>query len=422
MTLIKTSLLNGIAVIIKMMTLLGINKILAIYVGPSGYAALGQFQNAVQMITTFASGAINTGVTKYTAEYYEDEVRQHTVWRTAGTIALAGSLITTVLVMLFNRQLAGWFLKDEALGSVFIWFAATLVLFVFNTLLLAILNGKKEIQRYVVANIAGSLFALAVTSIMAIQLGLYGALVALAVYQSLTFFVTLALTYKARWFKLSYLVGGIDKQAARNLAKYTAMALTSAVCVPLSQIMIRNHLGETLGWDAAGYWEAMWRLSGAYLMLVTTTLGVYYLPKLSELQDAADIKREIIQGYIIILPVAAACGAIIYLLRYFIIRLLFSTEFAPMEQLFAWQMVGDTLKIGSWILAYLMLGKAMMKLFIFTEVMFAGTFYILTVVFTNRMGLEGVALAHAINYLIYWLVMAVLITRSLRVQNSDAVS
>jgi PST family polysaccharide transporter len=166
----------------------------------------------------------------------------------------------------------------------------------------------------------------------------------------------------------------------------------------------------------------MWRLSGAYLMLVTTTLGVYYLPKLSELQDAADIKREIIQGYIIILPVAAACGAIIYLLRYFIIRLLFSTEFAPMEQLFAWQMVGDTLKIGSWILAYLMLGKAMMKLFIFTEVMFAGTFYILTVVFTNRMGLEGVALAHAINYLIYWLVMAVLITRSLRVQNSDAVS
>ena len=98
MTLIKTSLLNGIAVIIKMLTLLGLNKILAIYVGPAGYAALGQFQNAVQMITTFASGALNTGVTKYTAEYYQDEVRQHTVWRTAGTIALLGSLTTAILV------------------------------------------------------------------------------------------------------------------------------------------------------------------------------------------------------------------------------------------------------------------------------------------------------------------------------------
>jgi len=421
MTLIKTSLLNGIAVVIKMLTLLGLNKILAIYVGPSGYAALGQFQNAVQMITTLASGAINTGVTKYTAEYYEDEARQHAIWRTAGTIALTGSLLVAVLVAAFNQMLAGWFLKDESLGSVFIWFAATLVLFVFNTLLLAILNGKKEIRRYVIANIAGSLFALAVTSVMAIQLGLYGALVALAIYQSLTFFVTLTLTYKASWFRLSYLFGRIDRQVAKNLGKYTAMALTSAACVPVSHILIRNHLGETLGWDAAGYWEAMWRLSGAYLMLVTTTLGVYYLPKLSELQDPADIKREIIQGYKIILPVAAACGVIIYLLREFIIRVLFSAEFAPMEQLFAWQMTGDMLKIGSWILAYLMLGKAMMKLFIFSEIISAAMFYILTILFTANMGLEGVAIAHAVNYLIYWLMMAFFITRWLRVINSDTV-
>lgn len=398
MTLIKTSLLNGIAVVIKMLTLLGLNKILAIYVGPSGYAALGQFQNAVQMITTFASGAINTGVTKYTAEYHQDEAKQHAVWRTAGTIALAGSLITAVLVIGFNRTLAGWFLKDQAMGGVFIWFAATLVLFVFNTLLLAILNGKKEIRRYVVANIAGSLFALAVTSIMAIQLGLYGALVALAVYQSLTFFVTLLLTYKAPWFKLSYLVGGIDKRAAKNLAKYTAMALTSAACVPLSHILIRNHLGGTLGWEAAGYWEAMWRLSAAYLMLVSTTLGVYYLPKLSELHGSAEIKHEIIQGYKIILPVAAGCGAIIYLLRDFIIRVLFSAEFAPMEQLFAWQMVGDTLKIGSWLLGYVLTAKAMLGLYVVSEIAFSALFFILIYMLTDSFGIEATAIAHTINY------------------------
>jgi PST family polysaccharide transporter len=418
MTLIRTSLLNGIAVIIKMLTLLGLNKILAIYVGPAGYAALGQFQNAVQMITTFASGALNTGVTKYTAEYYENEVRQHTVWRTAGTIALLGSLTAAILVTIFNKYLAHLFLKDESLGSVFIWFAATLVLFVFNTLLLAILNGKKEIQRYVAANIAGSLFSLAVTSVMAIQLGIYGALVALAIHQSLAFFATLLLTYRASWFKLSYLFGGVDKQAAKNLAKYTAMAITSAACIPVSHILIRNHLGETLGWDAAGYWEAMWRLSAAYLMLVTTTLSVYYLPKLSELQKKSDIKREIIQGYKIILPVVAACGLAIYLLRDFIIRVLFTADFLPMESLFAWQMVGDTLKIGSWILSYLMLGKAMMKLFIASEIIFASMFYVLTVVFTKVIGIEGVVLAHAVNYLIYWIVMAILIINLLGYRKS----
>jgi PST family polysaccharide transporter len=76
-------------------------------------------------------------------------------------------------------------------------------------------------------------------------------------------------------------------------------------------------------------------------------------------------------------------------------------------------MVGNTLKVGSWILAYLMLGKAMIKLFIASEIIFAGTFYGLTVVFTRTMGLEGVALAHSVNYLIYWIAMAFLIFRSL---------
>lgn len=405
MTLIKTSLLNGISVVIKMVTLLGINKILAVYVGPAGYASLGQFQNAVQMITTFASGAINTGVIKYTAEHYEDEALQHKVWRTAGTISLVGSLITSVLVIIFSDSLAGWFLNDEGLGSVFVWFASALTLFVFNTLLLAILNGKKEIHRYVIANIAGSLFALAVTSVMAIQFGLYGALVALAVYQSLTFIVTLMLIYRASWFKFSYLFGVIDKQAAKNLSKYAAMALVSAACVPVSNILIRDYLGESLGWDFAGYWEAMWRLSGAYLMLVTTTLGVYYLPKLSELQNSADIKKEIIQGYKIILPTAVVCGVVIYLLRDFIIRILFSADFAPMEQLFLWQIVGDVIKIASWIMGFVLAAKAYFILHIAFQILFPGLFYILTVFFVDLMSLEGVVVAYAITYFFHFILM-----------------
>lgn len=405
MTLIKTSLLNAIAVAIKMLTMLGINKILAIYVGPAGYAAIGNFQNAVQMITTLGSGAINTGVTKYTAEYHADEAEQRKVWQTAGTIALVGSIVTGLLVAVFNRELADWFLSDDQYGSVFIWFGLTLVFFVFNTLLLAILNGKKEIKRYVFINIVGSIFSLIVSALMIVQFGLYGALLTLAINQSLVFFVTLALCYRTTWFKLRYLVGGIDKKSAINLGKFTAMAVTSAVAVPVSHIMVRNLLGENLGWDAAGYWEAMWRLSAAYLMFVTSTLSVYYLPRLSELKDPDAIKKEIINGYKVILPIAAGCGLSIYLLRDFIIELLFTEKFLPMRGLFAWQMVGDTLKIASWILAYLMLGKAMVKKFIVTEVFFNIGFFALTWLFLNSMGVYSAVFAHALNYFLYLLIM-----------------
>lgn len=182
--------------------------------------------------------------------------------------------------------------------------------------------------------------------------------------------MTCLLCYRTPWFRLSNLFGKLDKQVAINLTKFTAMALTTAACVPVSHILVRNYLGSEFGWETAGYWEAMWRLSTAYLLLVTTTLGLYFLPKLSELVDPQEIKREIVQGYKLILPVAMVCGLVIYILRDFIIGLLFTGAFSPMRDFFAWQMLGDTLKIASWILAYLMLGKAMVKMYILTEVFF----------------------------------------------------
>lgn len=413
MTLIKTSFLSAIAVVIKMITLLSLNKILAIYVGPSGYAALGQFQSAIQMITTLASGAINTGVTKYTAEYHEDEVRQHAIWRTASAMSLCGSLAMAIVLIIFRKPLASWFLKNESLSSVFIWFAVTLVLFVFNTLLLAILNGKKEIHRYVIANIAGSIFSLLVTTIMAIQLGLYGALLALALYQSLSIFVTIFLCRNANWFKFGYLMGGVERKAALDLAKFSAMALTSAACVPLSQILIRNHLSETLGMAAAGYWEAMWRLSAAYLLLITTTLSVYYLPKLAELKNASSIRQEILQGYKIILPVSAILGLGIYICRDFIIQILFTGEFSGMEVLFGWQLVGDTLKVSSLLLGYVLTAKAILSLYVISEILFSLIFVVLVYVFTSLIGLEGASWAHALTYLLHLIFMYI----SLKIKN-----
>lgn len=414
MNLLKTSALNGIAVLIKTATMFILNKILAVYVGPSGYAAIGQFQNFIQMVTTFAGSAINTAVIKYTAEYYEDEVKQRNIWKTAGSIVLIFSLIFSIIILIFQKKLSIYIFHTDIYQTVFVWFALFLTLFTFNALFLAILNGKKEVLRLVIANIVGSIFSLVVTSLLAIKYGLYGALVALSIYQSLVFLITLFLCYKADWFKLSYLFGKIDKAIAKKFVAFAFMALVSAICVPLSQIVIRSYLTHEYGAIYAGYWEAMIRLSAAYLMLVTTTLGVYYLPRLSELSRLEEIKLEVYLGYKYIFPLAAIGSLAVYFLRDWIITILFTKTFLPMRDLFFWQMIGDSLKIGSWILAYLMLSKAMTKLFITTEVIFAITLILLTYICTQIFGFEGVSIAHLINYGMYWFVMSICVFKSLK--------
>lgn len=402
MTLIKTSLLNGIAVIIKLLTFLGINKVLSIYVGPIGYAFLGQYQNLITVITTFASGAINTGVTKYTAEYYYNEKKQHVLWQTALQISVVGAFVTAILISVLSQQLAIIFLHDSTLSGVFLWFAGSLLFFVLNSLFLAILNGKKEIAFYIVANIIGSILALVSTTLLVIYYNLYGALVALAVYQALAFFATCFICYKRPWFKFPLLVGKLDKRMATNLFGYAIMAVVSAICIPGSQILVRNYIGGVIDWQAAGYIEAIWRLSAAYLMVVTTTLSVYFIPRLSELTDPVKIKAELVNTYKLLIPFTIISSLLIYLFRKLIITTLFTEDFNAMEELFACQMMGDTLKVCSWILMYLYVAKNFFRLYIFSEIFFSITFYILVLLLENKFKVKSVAIAHAINYLFYF--------------------
>jgi len=400
--LIKTSLLNGVAVVIKMAALFGINKILAIYVGPSGFALIGQFQNIVQIVTTFASGAVNTGVTKYTAEYFDEPEKQQRVWLTAGTLSVIGSMLTIAIVIVFREEISVWLLHDPQYQSVFLWFAVGLMFFVLNSLLLAILNGKSEVQLYVIANIVGSLISFGITVALSVSMGLWGALVAVSIFQSGAFFSTLFLCRKTTWFRLRYLFGSLDMSVVKNLSKYTLMAITSAICAPIANILVRNHLSAEFGAEQAGYWEAMTRLSGAYLLLFTSVLSVYYLPKYAELNVGEPLRKEVLSGYKIILPVVFVCCAAIYLLRDLIITLLFTGDFIPMRDLFLWYQIGDFIKIGSWILAFIMLGKTMTKSYVSTEIIFTLTYLLFVYLFTEHYGMIGTSIAYAINYLLYW--------------------
>ena len=409
MTLIKTSVLTGISTVIKLVSAFVINKVIALYIGPAGLAIVGQLQNFTSIITTFSNGAISSGIVKYTAEYQDIEEKKK-IFSSSIVISLICSLIISIFLFTFSDYLSELILKDVQYSSVFIIFGATIFLFALNMVLISILNGQKEIKKYVLVNIAGSVFSLVFTSILIMQLNLMGGLYAMVLNQSVIFFVTLAFVIKSSWFKLEYFKQGLDKESLSKLSKYSLMAIVSALTVPVSHLIIREYIGENLGWDSAGYWQGIWYISTMYLMLVTTTLGVYYLPRLSEIQDNKELRKEIFGGYKIIMPIVILASLIIFLLKEYVILIAFSKDFMPMMELFAWQLMGDVIKIASWLLAYLMLAKAMTKVFIYTEVLFSALFVGLSILFVDKFGLVGITYAYALNYFLY-LVMMIFIFR-----------
>lgn len=408
MSLVKTSLLNGIAVVVRVASALVLNKILAVYVGPAGYAIIGQFQNAVSIVVSLAGGVVATGVTKATAQHFDNEPRQHAVWQTAIRFSFGASLIAGISLLFIGDSLSQWLLQRTDMTSVFVWLALALPAMAANNLLLAIVNGKKEVGIYVTANIVGSLLGVLVTGGLTYGFGLHGALVAFTINPAVTLLSTAAMVARRDWFSARFLWGKMNRPALRELSGFGLMGLTSALVVPTSYMLIRDHLGTNLGLTAAGYWQATWKISELYLMLVTTTLSLYYLPRLAEIRAATELKAEIIKVYRFTMPLVAVSAVMIFLLRDFIIYTMFTPEFLPMRELFPWQLTGDVIKIGSFIPAYIMLGRAMVKFYVITEIIFCANFVLLTWIFVGMLGLAGVTIAFAVNYALYWVCMILL--------------
>ena len=105
------------------------------------------------------------------------------------------------------------------------------------------------------------------------------------------------------------------------------------------------------------------------------------------------------------MPIVIFSASIIYLLKEYIILIVFNESFLPMLELFKWALIGDVIKIASWLISYLMLAKAMTKTFIYTEVIFNCSFMILSVVMIDNYGLIGVTYAYSLNYLFYLICM-----------------
>ncbi len=401
MTLIKTSILTAIATIITVISAFIINKVVAIYSGPSGLALIGQLKDFVTMLTNISNGATTQGIIKYTAEYKTIKDKQK-IFSTSIIISLVTSFIISIGLIGFNSYISELILKDTKYSNVFIIFGFTVFLFALNTILLSILNGQKEIKKYVFVNIVNSIVALLFTSFLIVKFNIQGALYSLVINQSIVFFVTLFFVLKSSWFKLEYFKQGLDKESLIKLSKYSLMAITSALVSPISFLIIRNYIGENLGWDEAGYWQGIWYISSMYLLVVTTSLSVYYLPKLSEIKDKEELKKEIFSGYKIIMPIVIVMSLSIFLLKEYVILIAFSDKFMPMMELFTWQLIGDVIKIASWLLSYLMLAKAMTKIFISTEILFSFLFVMFSILFINNFGLIGITYAFTINYILYF--------------------
>jgi|AraplaCL_Col_mMS_1032034.scaffolds.fasta_scaffold01671_7 O-antigen/teichoic acid export membrane protein len=375
-------------------------KMIAVFIGPSGMGVLGHFMSLTTMVSVFAGGGIGNGITKYVAEYRGKPVRSLRFIGAAAAYGLIFSLLifcasvvfrTAISTALFGDQSYAWLLPVLGVAQLFCFV---------GTAVIAIANGQQKSALFAVISIVGYVGSLPFVYLLITCFGIQGAALALMLVISCTGIPALWIVARSPVTRLmSFRIRVSD---ARKLGRFSVMLIISASVFPMTEIAIRNHLIQLLGSEAAGLWQAMTRLSGAYLGFFSVFLATNFMPRLSGLLDVDAVVGEVRTMLVRIGLAFVVFACVLYFLQDLVIKLLFSDAFSGMSALFGWQLVGDFCRVLAYVIGFLGVAKAAVGLYIGAEVLQAGLYGTLTYLVLNHGGsLQQVAQVYALTYFVY---------------------
>ena len=402
MSLAKASVWTAASTLVKIGAGLLVVKLLALAYGPSGVGQAGNFRQLIIVLGVLAGAGIFNGVTKFVSQHHDDPSRLREVIGTSSAMVLGFSMLLALIFLLAAAPISrGLFGHADYQGLVRL-VALVQMGIAWANLLLAVMKGFRDAAGNALSLIIGSVVGVAAWY-LCYKLGDYqGALLGMALVPALVVFPAMLLLARRSHLPLRYFRPRWDNGLAGQLSKFTLMALITSVTIPLAYVMMRNLLAAHYNWDEVGIWQGVSSISDAYLQFITASFSVYLLPTLSRLATKQDITREIVKSLRFVLPAVAAVSFCVWLLRDVAIWLLFSDKFTAMRDLFAWQLVGDVLKVGAYVFGYLVIAKASLRFYILAEV---SQFTLLTL-FSRLLipthGAAGAAQAYMATYIIYF--------------------
>ncbi|EOX5248901.1 polysaccharide biosynthesis C-terminal domain-containing protein, partial [Escherichia coli] len=319
--------------------------------------------------------------------------------------------------LVFCRSISLLIFKDDSYAYIVKIFAASIFFFSLNSFFISLLNGRGEYRKYIISNILGNIITLFLSSILIIFYHIDGALIALVTNQVFNLFATALLVKKTKWFKFKKYIAIKNFYYIKSIMHYSLMPIFAALIMPISLTVVRNFIISEAGWGDAGVWDALWKTSNVYLMLITLTLNIYLLPKLSSLFDSKLILQEILKTSAAVCIIMFCIAIIIFFFKDVLIRILFTDKFLRVSDFIMLQIIGDTLKMLSWIIAYYMLSKTRVKKYIFCESIQWGGFILLCFILSNENILERVMFAYITSQAVYFLTLVGLFIPEVKHEN-----
>ncbi len=409
-------------------------KLVAIWVGTVGVGIFAVYNSAVDLLWPMALLGLNTAATRDIAAAptpADQAATAAAVSRWTVALALAGGLVTLLLAPWLSRISFG----DAAHTTDFRLLSIAILFMVAAQGRLAILQGLGRLRQVAAASLAGAIGATVAAAALLYPLrqeGIILVIIAAAGTAAIAAYAAKEATrrnggdapsrHPARRGRQACRVGeqgGDGGARARRLLPASppkigsmirlglyitaATAVTNAAAYALIAWLTARH-----GSNTAGLYQAGFTLISRYPALIFTAIAVEYFPRLASVATRPRVTQlyvshEMRLTLTIITPLVClmtACAP-------WVLRLLYSSEFADATLMVQTGIIGTILRAASWCMAFTMLTRGDGRIYLLTETISAVAYVGLNILVYDTLGLAGMGVAYIGWYAVYTSVVAV---------------
>ncbi len=399
---LKVASFIGLSHLSKLFVHLFIIKQIAVLHGPEGLGFLGNFMTLMALATTLSGGGIVSGIIKYVSEFAGNNNRQRNFIGSAFVYTIVSSLIILIIGFLFSTGFTNYVFLNQKF-KIYIYFFLVMQVFVaINNFAFGVCNGFRKTELYAFFSIVGNIIAFVFSYFAIPHFGFLGAIFSIAA-PAFCAFIPLVIYVGIKKVSFSHYIKFASLKAdSCLLSRYSLMLICSAICFPVVEMMIRNMIVNFSDLNTSGYWLAITRFSSAYLSFYSLFLSFYFVPIISAANDKMFIFRQVKTMALFIIILFTLMLFFFCLFRNNIILVVFSSDFLPVSNLFLLQMVGDLFRVVGWVIGFVIVAKALSRLYILSEIVQAGLFIALSSIqLSYGRGVEGVVYAYLGTCILY---------------------
>lgn len=416
--LYKVFSISGAKVFVQLFIGFLSSKAIAFFIGITGMGVVGLVKNFISFLNILLLFGTQNGIVSNLASSKKIKNQEKFIvslfW-----LFLIFSILISVFFLFFFKYINQYFFVGQIKSKwVIILFVISIPFQAISLFFNSVLNGKSQYKTVASIGMITNVLTLLSSVFLMSRFNIMGAIIGLVVSSMIMFIISSYFFFKVYSYKIFYEPFKFVKNEIYPLINYSLMSLISIIMSVAFSYYMRIKIIDKFSLEYAGYYEAILRISGFYMIFINTFITLYYLPELAKCDSKDQIILLTKQYYKNIVPIF--CVGLLILLAgiNFIVPIFFNKNFLVITPFVKYQVILDFIKSIYLILGVRFIAFGKTKGFLITEIFSFAINFMFFIIAMHFFDFRGVWYSQIASGLIYLFILIVIFRMSFKRSNN----